>query len=401
MLKKGLTVLLSALLLTSTLAVPLTGVAEGAEPVDKTALLGDLNGDGKVNSNDARRALQAAVNKITLTGQESFAADVNKDAKVTASDAREILQAAVGKTAPSSYTVLDGLNCTVEVLFADYFEVSQMAASRWVRTVEEWQTFCDEVAVSGHTRYKALGEQKDRYDETFFEDHQLLLLTIPSTCAAPDSIRIDRLYDNGVYAQPDIRYTGTLQWPQSVVLAVTVDKELAVSEQALLPPVFDLSPVAVEGKPTLSFYSLAPVYWHPMAANGQIHKIVQVDTKEQLEALIADLEENIAPAKPDEDLMRYFELHDETYFETGSLVVVVYAATASTYRFSGLTQQQDGALQLNLSEQVLDTGGVGSPSPYAKIMALDISKKDLDRQTVVSVHVDDEPEIIPIPKASK
>jgi len=65
--------------------------------VDPNSVLpGDVNGDNKVDSTDARLVLQRAVGKIsTLPIPE--AADVNGDNKVDSTDARLILQHAVGK----------------------------------------------------------------------------------------------------------------------------------------------------------------------------------------------------------------------------------------------------------------------------------------------------------------
>ena len=59
-------------------------------------MLGDVNGDGKVNSADARLALRAAVNLETLTETQRLAADVDKDGSIRSSDARLILRVAVG-----------------------------------------------------------------------------------------------------------------------------------------------------------------------------------------------------------------------------------------------------------------------------------------------------------------
>jgi uncharacterized protein YcbK (DUF882 family) len=58
---------------------------------------GDVNGDGTLDSSDARVALQAAVGKVTLTDEQQAAADVTGDGKVDSADAREILQKGVGK----------------------------------------------------------------------------------------------------------------------------------------------------------------------------------------------------------------------------------------------------------------------------------------------------------------
>ncbi len=60
-------------------------------------LLGDINGDGVVNTTDARLALQYAVEKITLTGSQLGLGDVDGDGIVNTTDARLILQYAVEK----------------------------------------------------------------------------------------------------------------------------------------------------------------------------------------------------------------------------------------------------------------------------------------------------------------
>ena len=59
-------------------------------------LKGDVDGDGKVTSTDARIALQAAVGKVELDEREKITADVDGDGKVTSSDARSILKNTVG-----------------------------------------------------------------------------------------------------------------------------------------------------------------------------------------------------------------------------------------------------------------------------------------------------------------
>ncbi|MGN0555102.1 MAG: cohesin domain-containing protein [Candidatus Fimenecus sp.] len=59
-------------------------------------LLGDLNGDGKINAVDARWVLQAASGARELTDAQKAAADLNGDGKINAVDARWILQVASG-----------------------------------------------------------------------------------------------------------------------------------------------------------------------------------------------------------------------------------------------------------------------------------------------------------------
>ena len=65
------------------------------EPEEPEYLLGDVNGDGKVNSADARMALRAAVKLETLDETKIKAADVDGNGKITSSDARKILRVAV------------------------------------------------------------------------------------------------------------------------------------------------------------------------------------------------------------------------------------------------------------------------------------------------------------------
>ncbi len=94
---------------------PLPGSGEGANPdvyhllvwdadgkagviaVSAPLVAGDVNGDGVVNTTDARLALQAAVDKIVLTEGQGQIADVSGDGKVDTTDARLILQYAVEK----------------------------------------------------------------------------------------------------------------------------------------------------------------------------------------------------------------------------------------------------------------------------------------------------------------
>ena len=62
--------------------------ADYIEPISK----GDVNGDGKVTADDARKALRASARLENLNEKEKSAADINGDGKVTADDARTILR---------------------------------------------------------------------------------------------------------------------------------------------------------------------------------------------------------------------------------------------------------------------------------------------------------------------
>lgn len=69
----------------------------GVIAVSVLAMAGDINGDGVVNTTDARLALQAAVEKIELSESQRQIADVSGDGTVDTTDARLLLQYAVGK----------------------------------------------------------------------------------------------------------------------------------------------------------------------------------------------------------------------------------------------------------------------------------------------------------------
>lgn len=53
---------------------------------------GDVNGDGKITADDARKVLRASAKLENLNEKEKTAADINGDGKVTADDARTILR---------------------------------------------------------------------------------------------------------------------------------------------------------------------------------------------------------------------------------------------------------------------------------------------------------------------
>jgi hypothetical protein len=59
-------------------------------------LPGDVNGNGKLDADDARMAQRAAAKLETLTEEQLKAADINGDSKLTAADPREILRKSAG-----------------------------------------------------------------------------------------------------------------------------------------------------------------------------------------------------------------------------------------------------------------------------------------------------------------
>ena len=69
---------------------------ESNHPDELVIGIGDVDGDGKLTSADARLTLRAAAQIIELTMQQEANADVDKDGKITAMDARLILRAVTG-----------------------------------------------------------------------------------------------------------------------------------------------------------------------------------------------------------------------------------------------------------------------------------------------------------------
>lgn len=66
--------------------------AEVTVTVTAAPQLGDVNGDGYIDSADAMLCLRSAVGLTELTAEQKSAADVNKDGFVDAGDAIKILR---------------------------------------------------------------------------------------------------------------------------------------------------------------------------------------------------------------------------------------------------------------------------------------------------------------------
>ena len=66
------------------------------DPPAPKAVLGDMNGDGKVGIPDVTLALQMAVGKITPSAAQLTAGDLNKNGKIEITEVIKILRAAVG-----------------------------------------------------------------------------------------------------------------------------------------------------------------------------------------------------------------------------------------------------------------------------------------------------------------
>ena len=66
------------------------------KPVEKTAIFGDIDGDGKITSADSLFILRCSVNLENFTDEQEMLADVDGDGKITSADALFVLRCSVG-----------------------------------------------------------------------------------------------------------------------------------------------------------------------------------------------------------------------------------------------------------------------------------------------------------------
>lgn len=79
-----------------------------SEEVQTNRIKGDVDGNGKVEENDAQIALRAAVGLETLSEEAAKAADIDGDGKITSADAREISRMASGLDSVTKEETLRG-----------------------------------------------------------------------------------------------------------------------------------------------------------------------------------------------------------------------------------------------------------------------------------------------------
>lgn len=84
-------------------AIPVTTIESGKVTIKSAVTKGDVNGDGKVRSNDALLALRIAVGLVPEpTEAQKTAADMNNDGRIRSNDALLVLRKAVGLIAAPS-----------------------------------------------------------------------------------------------------------------------------------------------------------------------------------------------------------------------------------------------------------------------------------------------------------
>lgn len=77
-------------------SVGLNGFEKEEAPTEEPFVVGDIDGNGKVGSSDARLAMRAAVGLEELTPEQIKRGDTDGDGKITSADARKIMRLAVG-----------------------------------------------------------------------------------------------------------------------------------------------------------------------------------------------------------------------------------------------------------------------------------------------------------------
>ena len=77
--------------------------------VTSDRILGDVNGDEKINVNDGAQIVNHALKTITLTGDDLQAADANDDGKVNVNDGAQIVNYALKNT-----STIDGVKTIAE-----------------------------------------------------------------------------------------------------------------------------------------------------------------------------------------------------------------------------------------------------------------------------------------------
>ncbi len=108
MAKKVMIVLIVAVLMVSAMSVGFNSLAV----YEETVIYGDIDGSGKVSTEDARLALGVASGIKSITDAEVFArADVNGDGYITIFDARQILRGATGLVSLQPSGAFSGVEC--------------------------------------------------------------------------------------------------------------------------------------------------------------------------------------------------------------------------------------------------------------------------------------------------
>ena len=171
---RAVAILLIALLLLTSVALP--SFAQNEIKPQR----GDVNGDGKISSADARQALRGAAKLIRLSEEEFERCDVNGDGKTTSADARIILRGAARLETEYAFEaqyirtngIVDGAQYPAVTVIRDresldaYYENHKTAYD-----LERHKTVVSDTTIG-------FLDACDKYDGAFFASRELILILL-------------------------------------------------------------------------------------------------------------------------------------------------------------------------------------------------------------------------------
>ncbi|MBQ6019220.1 MAG: dockerin type I repeat-containing protein [Clostridia bacterium] len=145
-----------------------------SEQSGDASLRGDVNGDGRADSRDARLTLRAAARLVAFTEEETARADMNADGRVSAGDARTILQ--IAAKIRTEYDFNARYIRSFDVNEADGAPVVALFRNR-----SEMENFYEtnKAPYSSGSALKtdaAFRDADDNYDDAFFAEHDIILI---------------------------------------------------------------------------------------------------------------------------------------------------------------------------------------------------------------------------------
>lgn len=127
-----------------------------------------------------------------------------------------------------------------------------------------------------------------------------------------------------------------------------------------------------------------------MGAAVEVGKVpyyaLQMDSKQQLEELVS-LGANFLGDGLSAETKAYLEAHDEAFFATDSVVLVLYPETFSQYKVEALTQNPGGAWTLALHEYTNAESTAVPSKNTLQVLVLDVDRAALDGGTVTAAEI--------------
>jgi UPF0755 protein len=188
------------------------------------ARIGDVNGDGGIDSSDARIVLQASVGKLALSTAKTEAADTDGSGSIDSSDARLILQYSVGKL---SVFPAPPIANTVRVTIPEGYSVPRIAALLEDRGVCTADAFYQAVQTADISDYAFAADLPDAAGRAFRLEGYLFPDTYEfyRDCSGESALR--RFLDNFDYRTAALReQLGNRSLDELVIFASIVQREV-------------------------------------------------------------------------------------------------------------------------------------------------------------------------------